>query len=118
MGESFFELAAKYGLMSALGIWVTSVIVPRLFRARTEIAGANLQTAGLTASTDIIEALHARMTTLEAEQRQLREELDTERDKRVEAEDMLDMLTRQNTALTRRVVTLEAQLRQLGHEPL
>jgi predicted nucleic acid-binding Zn-ribbon protein len=85
--------------------------VSHLFRTRTKIVNENLETAGKHAQIDIIEQLQRRMTDLEREQHELRLELEAERDRRTEAEDMVD-------ALTRRVASLEAQIRALGHEPV
>lgn len=97
MESTVGELIAKYGLGGGVAIWALSFIVPRLFRARGEIAEQ-------TARTDVIELLNARVARLE-------NEFEAERDKRIEAEDMVDKLMR-------RVAALEAQLRALGHEPV
>jgi prefoldin subunit 5 len=116
-GMAFADLVTKYGIVFAVGIYALSFIVPRMFKARTEVADANLQTAHITARTDIIEILQARMNALETEQNNLRWALDTERDKRLEAEDMVDALARENEYLKRRVEDLEKRLRAMGQEP-
>ena len=97
MESTVVELITKYGLFSGVAIWAASFILPRLFKARGEIAET-------TARTDIIELLNARVARLE-------NEFEDERDKRIEAEDLVDKLMR-------RIDKLEAQIRALGHEPL
>jgi predicted nucleic acid-binding Zn-ribbon protein len=117
-GENFSDLVLKYGLSGAFSVYVISLLVPRLFKARTEVAATKLEAADLNARTDIIEAMQVRMNSLETEQYKLRMELDAERDKRVEAEDLVDRLLRENDRLKTRVAALEQHLRELGHEPV
>jgi phage shock protein A len=103
MGDNFFDLAIKYGFSLVVALFVASKAISAMFRAKPEIAAANHEAAQINARTDTIEMLLQRVGRLE-------EEFEEERSKRVEAEDLVDKLTR-------RVASLEHQIRQLGHEP-
>lgn len=111
MDGAFLELVGKYGILTTIGLFVASKTVTALFRDRTAIADANAQTASINARIDIIEMLSKRVTWLEEAQLRADAALEEERTKRVEAEDLVDRLTR-------RVSALEAQIRGLGHVPL
>lgn len=111
METAFADLVLKYGLVGAIVVYAASKAVTTMFRSRTEVADANLQTAGKHALVDIIELMQRRMTILEEEQMQVRQELEEERVARAEADNTVDILMR-------RVAALEAQIRGLGHEPV
>jgi chromosome segregation ATPase len=109
--EGFWDLATKYGIGPAILAIIVSKVVTVIFRDRSVQAEASLTTATINARIDIIELLQQRMTQLEQEQRQLRNELEEERIARAEADELVDRLMR-------RVTALEAQIRALGHEPV
>ncbi|MGH8121450.1 MAG: hypothetical protein ACREPT_01620 [Rudaea sp.] len=108
--ENIADFILKYGFASGVAIYGISYLATRLFRMRPEIATANLQAASTNTQIDMVELLTARVFSLEAAQARVWNEFDEERRKRSEAEGKV-------LNLTRRVGVLEAQIRELGHEP-
>lgn len=103
MDSTFFDSVAKYGVAATICLYAASLIIPKMFSARTD-------TAEETARTSLIAGLSARIDALEKAQADHMKAFDDERQRRLDAESKV-------SALTARVAQLEAQLRTLGHTP-
>ncbi len=103
MDAALLEAIGKWGLLPALAIFAISKLVPMVFGIRTDAAEAS-------ARTDVIELLTARVSKLEQAQEEAWAAFESERQKRMVAEDKV-------ATLTRRVAALEDQIRRLGHTP-
>lgn len=102
------ELIVKFGVAPGIVLFSLSKMIPQIIESWN---GARVGTAETGARVDTIDLLTKRVTDLEAGQDALRAKLEEERDKRVEAEDLVDKLQR-------RVSALEAQIRALGATPV
>jgi hypothetical protein len=100
---SVTELALKYGPIAALAIYAASIAITKFFSGREGVTESS-------ARVDVIDMLTARVRMLEESQTTYQRQFEEERQSRMRAEDNV-------ATLTRRVSTLEAQLRDLGHEP-
>ncbi len=103
MDISVTELALRYGPVAAIAIYAASLAVSKFFASREGFVESG-------ARVDVIEMLTQRVKNLEESQVSYQRQFEEERRSRMKAEDDV-------AVLTRRVSTLEAQLRGLGHEP-
>lgn len=103
MDVSVTDLALQYGPIVALVIYAASIAITKFFAGREGMSESG-------ARVDVIEMLTARVRALEESQTLYQRQFEEERKKRMQAEDAVALLNR-------RVSTLEAQLRELGHEP-
>lgn len=103
MDVSVTDLILKFGPIAALAIYAASIAVTKFFAGREGVIESS-------ARVDVIDMLTARVRALEESQTASQRQFEEERRRRMKAED--DVAT-----LSRRVSTLEAQLRDLGHEP-
>lgn len=104
-------LIPKYGVYGALVLGVLfglSKILPQIVQSWFS---TQLGAADAVARTDIIETMNAQIARLTESMRALEARNEDERKRRIAAEDQV-------ATLTRRVATLEDQIRQLGHTPL
>lgn len=101
---SLLDSIKQYGLVTGLGIFAASFLIPKLFTARGEAAEAG-------ARMDVVELLSARVAKLEQAQEEAWSAFEAERVKRMAAEDRV-------ATLARRVAALEDQIKQLGHTPV
>lgn len=103
MGDDLGTLIAKLGLGAGGAAWAVSIAIKKWSETRTGVASDG-------AATSVIDMLATRVTALEGAVDRAREEFDKERRMRIDAEDKV-------ASLMRRVVALEAKLRELGHDP-
>lgn len=103
MDSTFFDSVAKYGVAATICLYAASLIIPKMFSARTD-------TAEETARTSLISGLSARIDALEKAQADAMKQFDDERQRRLDAEAKV-------AALSTRIGKLEQQLRDLGHTP-
>lgn len=103
MDTTFFDSVAKYGVAATICLYAASLIIPKMFSARTD-------TAEETARTSLISGLSSRIDALEKAQADQMAQFDAERKRRLDAESQV-------AALSARISRLEQQLRDLGHTP-
>ena len=121
MDTSLYELIAKGGV-GALGVYLLSIAFPKLVDS---FAAARGSVAESGARVDIIEQLSAQVLRLnqsvldlESKHKAARADFEAERDRRIEAEDLVDKLQRNVDAATARIDRLEKQIKDLGHTPV
>lgn len=108
---SLLDSIKQYGIVTGLGIFAASFLIPKLFAARGEVAEAGTRAAEAGARMDVVELLSARVAKLEQAQEEAWSAFEAERVKRMAAEDRV-------ATLARRVAALEDQIKQLGHTPV
>jgi len=111
MEPEFFGLTPKYGVYGTLvlvALFGLSKVLPQIVQSWFS---TQLGAADTTARTDIIETMAAQLARLDAAVKALEAKNEDERQRRIAAEDRV-------ATLTRRVATLEDQIRQLGHVPV
>lgn len=92
-----------YGGVASFGIWVASKLVSQFSMTRSDVADDGARAA-------LVNGLSARVDALEKAQAQAMAQFDAERQRRLDAEATV-------AKLSLRVAVLEAQLRNLGHDP-
>lgn len=103
MDSILLSALAKYGILTGLAIFAASLLITRLFGARTDATEEN-------ARSTLIDGLSKRISALETAQSDHMKQFDAERQRRLDAEAKV-------AELTARVAVLESQLRTLGHDP-
>lgn len=110
MEPGFDALLTKFGVFGSIFILAMFGISKALPSILQSFFSSRLQTADATARTDIIEMQGKQLEELAAQIHTVQAMFDDEIKRRRDAEDKVAMLTR-------RVASLEDQLRKLGHEP-
>ena len=107
MDASLYDLIAKGGI-GAVCIYLLSLAAPKFFDSILAARGGVAESG---ARIDIIEQLTAQVARLSQSVQDLEKKHDDERALRLAAENKVSVLTQ-------RVGLLEAQIRQLGHQPI